>query len=143
KQCAEDKIVYAGLCHRRHLGHQRRARAARHDERPHLAGLDTPDRGGDAGDQHLDLPRHDVGDAGAAALVRHMRHVELEAMCEQPSGCDRAATSAPSVPPPPGRFSTTTCCPRRSLMNTASTRPSASVVPPAAKGTIILMGLWG
>src|SRR5439155_4537524 len=83
KKRAQHEVLDARLRHRRYLGHERRARAAGHRERPHLAGLDAPDRSGDAGDQHLDLARYDIGDAGAAAVVGHVRHVELAAMREK------------------------------------------------------------
>src|SRR5690606_9736147 len=47
------------------------------------------------------------------------------------------------VPPAPARFSTTTVWPRVGRMASASERATLSVGPPAANGTIILIGRSG
>ena len=54
-----------------------------------------------------------------------------------------ATLLTPIVPPAPPMFSTTSCWPRISLIFWQSTRASASVGPPAAKGTITVIGLVG
>src|SRR5512140_2521101 len=60
-----------------------------------------------------------------------------------PSGAAFATTSVPMVPPEPARFSTTTLLPRSVLLVSASRRPIVSPVPPAASGTMILIGFDG
>ncbi len=47
------------------------------------------------------------------------------------------------VPPAPGRFSTTALPPSFSASFWLTTRPTMSLVPPAAWGTIITMGRLG
>ena len=60
-----------------------------------------------------------------------------------PSAGDFATTSVPMVPPEPGRFSTMTRLPASALMVSASRRAIVSPVPPAASGTMILIGFDG
>jgi hypothetical protein len=72
------------------------------------------------------------------------------AMCEAlvcmsvwPSGALRATASVPIVPPDPGRFSTITEAPSAFPSSSPTSRPSVSPVPPAASGTMILIGFDG
>jgi hypothetical protein len=60
-----------------------------------------------------------------------------------PSLTALATLLTPIVPPAPPTFSTTSCTPRISLIFWQSTRASASVGPPAANGTITVIGLLG
>src|ERR1700739_1360885 len=60
-----------------------------------------------------------------------------------PSGVARDALVPPSVPPAPPTFSTTTVWPRRADNCCAMMRPTISVVPPGANGTISVTGLGG
>ena len=54
-----------------------------------------------------------------------------------------ATAEAPMIPPAPERFSTTTGWPNLGPMACAMMRPSVSVEPPGASGTIIVMGFEG
>ncbi|MNW00141.1 hypothetical protein D3C71_1955930 [compost metagenome] len=54
-----------------------------------------------------------------------------------------ATASAPMLPLAPGRLSTTTDCPSSRDNASAKLRARMSVLPAAAKGTMILMGLLG
>jgi hypothetical protein len=47
------------------------------------------------------------------------------------------------VPPAPPTFSTTTCWPSARVIDSASTRATVSLGPPAANGTIIVTGRVG
>jgi hypothetical protein len=60
-----------------------------------------------------------------------------------PSGAARAARAAPSVPPAPPTFSMMICWPRLCDMVSPRMRAIASVVPPAANGTIRVIGRLG
>src|SRR3979411_447690 len=60
-----------------------------------------------------------------------------------PSGAVLATCSAASWLWAPGLFSTITCWPQASVRRCASTRPSASVTPPGAAGTTMVIGRAG
>ena len=60
-----------------------------------------------------------------------------------PSLLALAASCVPMLPPAPGRFSTTTEAPSTSLSFWLTTRPTMSLVPPAACGTIMTIGRLG
>jgi hypothetical protein len=60
-----------------------------------------------------------------------------------PSGSADAAARVPIAPLAPGLLSTTTCRPRVDESHCATRRPMTSIGPPAANGTISLIGLLG
>ena len=60
-----------------------------------------------------------------------------------PSGADLVTYSAAIWLLAPGRFSTIACWPQASVKRCASMRPSASVTPPGAAGTTMVIGLTG
>ena len=60
-----------------------------------------------------------------------------------PSANDLAAWATPIVDPPPARFSTTTGLPSCEESFWPMALAVTSVLPPATKGTIIVMGLLG
>ena len=64
-------------------------------------------------------------------------------MMVYPSAGDCATYSAAMLPPAPGLFSTMTFCPRSLDNCCANNLPKISVVPPAAKGIMSLMGFVG
>jgi hypothetical protein len=51
-----------------------------------------------------------------------------------------AARAAAKAPPASAMFSIRTCWPNMRVIGSAISRPTVSVGPPAAKGTIILIG---
>ena len=57
-----------------------------------------------------------------------------------PSGSACAPISVPITPPAPGRFSINTFLFNLILSSVASARPTISLLPPGAKGTIIRIG---
>src|SRR5687768_5521277 len=64
-------------------------------------------------------------------------------MSEYPSGGALASRSVAMVPPAPGRFSTMTDWPSASARRCAYMRVAMSMPPPAAKPTMMRMGLVG
>src|SRR5574343_1431184 len=60
-----------------------------------------------------------------------------------PSAGALAASAAPMLPPAPARLSTTTGWPSSALSAWPTMRARMSVVPPAEKGTTMVMGLEG
>src|SRR5476651_2419826 len=60
-----------------------------------------------------------------------------------PSGGDLATSALPITPPAPDLLSTTTDWPQAACRCWPSSRPATSVVPPAAAGTTMRMGLVG
>src|SRR5215468_4385339 len=60
-----------------------------------------------------------------------------------PSGFASAARVLPVVPPAPATFSTTICCPRVRDMFSPTMRATTSVGPPAANGTMRVIGRSG
>src|SRR5215212_11787657 len=60
-----------------------------------------------------------------------------------PSGADFATSSEPMLPLAPARFSTTTRCARIFETPSATTRVTASALPPGELGTIHLIGFDG
>src|SRR6266436_1366145 len=60
-----------------------------------------------------------------------------------PSGCALATYSVATIAPPPGLFSTITGWPRSSDSFCPKTRAMMSLPPPAAKPTMMWMGLLG
>jgi hypothetical protein len=60
-----------------------------------------------------------------------------------PSGSALASRPAAKVPPAPATFSTTTGCPSVRAIGPAIRRATVSVGPPAANGTIIVIGREG
>jgi hypothetical protein len=60
-----------------------------------------------------------------------------------PSGAARATRPVPTVPAAPVGFSTTTDWPSAVFIRSARMRASASVGPPAGKGTTMVMGRDG
>src|SRR5262245_31820774 len=65
----------------------------------------------------------------------------ISSMC--PSADERATASAATAPTAAGRFSTTNCCPNASPRGCAIRRAMPSLLPPGAKGTMILTGFCG
>ena len=72
----------AELDHRRHVGQTCKARAARHRQEPHLAGLRKRQRVRQAGEHRRDMPGHEIGHRRRAAAIRHMDHVEARELEE-------------------------------------------------------------
>jgi hypothetical protein len=60
-----------------------------------------------------------------------------------PSGFARIARVEPVVPPAPTTFSTMSCCPSVRDMCSPRMRAMTSVVPPAANGTMTVIGRDG
>jgi hypothetical protein len=60
-----------------------------------------------------------------------------------PSAADFATYSAAIWLLAPGLFSTITCWPQASLKRCARVRPSESVTPPGAAGTMMVIGFDG
>jgi hypothetical protein len=60
-----------------------------------------------------------------------------------PSGAARATRPTPMLPPAPPTFSMTIRPAERGRMRSATTRPTASVEPPAGNGTISVIGRDG
>ena len=79
------------FAHHRHIGQRLRARAARHRQRAQASGLHVRQPRGDAGEIHRHLPCHGVDQRRPAALVGHVRDVDLRHHLQQFTGQMRHA----------------------------------------------------